>query len=153
MQSFRIGNLTQTTLPEVTGDVIDLKLPWMSGYSRSAATTAVACYDRLGNDTEVKNHLYEADQIHGIGCASVPNSIWNTPKRLSASSCEKIRLVPCWTSRAGKQTGALEQSAELGSHAYERINGSGYFRGIGWPPLQNSTSASTQHRQGHAKVA
>jgi HD-GYP domain-containing protein (c-di-GMP phosphodiesterase class II) len=129
------GNLTQTTSPEVIGDVIDLKLPWMSGYSRSVATTAVACYDRLGNDTGVKKRLYEAGLIHGIGRASVPNSIWNTPKRLSASSWEKIRLVPYWTSRAGKQTGALEQSAELGSHAYERINGSGYFRGIGGPSL------------------
>jgi DNA-binding CsgD family transcriptional regulator len=41
-----------------------------------------------------------------------------------------VRLVPYWTARAGRQTGALADAAELASYAYERADGSGYFRGV-----------------------
>jgi hypothetical protein len=37
--------------------------------------------------------------------------------------------VPYRTSRAGKQAGALGEAAERASYAYERSDGSGYFRG------------------------
>jgi DNA-binding CsgD family transcriptional regulator len=37
--------------------------------------------------------------------------------------------VPYWTARAGKQIGALARETEIASQAYERLDGSGYFRG------------------------
>jgi HD-GYP domain-containing protein (c-di-GMP phosphodiesterase class II) len=117
--------------PELIADVIDLKLPWMTGYSRSCAATAAACCERLGLSTEARNRVYLATLIHGLGRAAVPNFIWNTPSPLSSSSWEKLRLVPYWASRAGKQSSALERAAELASYAYERLDGSGYFRGLG----------------------
>ncbi|MGF6597451.1 HD-GYP domain-containing protein (c-di-GMP phosphodiesterase class II)/DNA-binding CsgD family transcriptional regulator [Paraburkholderia sp. GAS448] len=121
--------MREATSPELIADVIDLKLPWMTGYSRTVATTAAACCARLTADPQTQARVYRAGLIHGIGRAAVPNAIWNSPNRLSASAWEKVRLVPYWTSRAGRQTGALEQAAELASCAYERLDGSGYFRG------------------------
>jgi DNA-binding CsgD family transcriptional regulator len=64
-----------------------------------------------------------------MGRAAVPNSVWNTPGRLPAAAWEKVRLVPYWTARAGKQIGALARESEIASLAYERLDGSGYFRG------------------------
>jgi HD-GYP domain-containing protein (c-di-GMP phosphodiesterase class II) len=116
--------------PELIADVIDLKLPWMTGYSRSCAATASACCERLGLGTALRERVYLASLIHGLGRAAVPNVIWNTPTPLSSSSWEKLRLVPYWASRAGKQSSALERAAELASYAYERLDGSGYFRGV-----------------------
>ena len=117
--------------PELIADVIDLKLPWMTGYSRSCAATAAACCERLRLGTEARNRVYLATLFHGLGRAAVPNFIWNTPSSLSSSSWEKLRLVPYWASRAGKQSSALEGAAELASYAYERLDGTGYFRGLG----------------------
>ena len=77
----------------------------------------------------------KAGLIHGIGRAAVPNDIWNLPTALPASAWEKVRLVPYWTERAGKQSGALRHAALLASHAYERLDGSGYFRGAHAPAL------------------
>lgn len=37
--------------------------------------------------------------------------------------------MPYWTSRAGKQISALSTEAEIASYGYERLDGSGYFRG------------------------
>ncbi len=121
----------KTTSAELIADIIDLKLPWMTGFSRAVAAAAAACGARLGLDAQAQDRLYCAGLIHGIGRAAVPNAVWNTRGRLPAAAWEKVRLVPYWTSRAGKQGGALAQIAELASWAYERLDGSGYFRGAG----------------------
>ncbi|WP_375542214.1 HD domain-containing phosphohydrolase [Paraburkholderia sp. CNPSo 3274] len=134
-ESIQAPQMQATTSTELIGDVIDLKLPWMTGYSRAVARAAAACSARLGADAAGEARLYAAALIHGIGRAAVPNGIWNSPGRLSAAEWEKVRLVPYWTARAGKQTGTLAQAAELASYAYERLDGSGYFRGVGGQAL------------------
>lgn len=134
-EAIQTPQMHATTSAELIGDVIDLKLPWMTGYSRAVARTASACSTALGADDASTARLYTAALIHGIGRAAVPNAIWNSPKRLSAADWENVRLVPYWTGRAGKQTGTLAQAAELASYAYERLDGSGYFRGVGGQAL------------------
>ncbi len=134
-ESMQTQQMQQTTSTGLIGDVIDLKLPWMTGYSRAIARAAAACGARLGVDEACEARLYAAAMVHGIGRAAVPNGVWNSPGRLSAAEWEQVRLVPYWTARAGKQTGSLAQAAELASYAYERIDGSGYFRGVGGPAL------------------
>ncbi|GLU33511.1 HD domain-containing phosphohydrolase [Trinickia caryophylli] len=118
-----------TTSAELIADVIDLKLPWMTGFSRNVAATAAACCARLAADEAAQARVYRAGLIHGIGRAAVPNDVWNLPTPLPASAWEKVRLAPYWAARAGRQTGALGEAAELASYAYERQDGSGYFRG------------------------
>ncbi|CAG4895013.1 HD domain-containing phosphohydrolase [Paraburkholderia saeva] len=125
------SSMREATSAELIADVIDLKLPWMTGYSRAVAATASACCERLATGPQTRERVYHAGLIHGIGRAAVPNAVWNTGTRLSASAWEKVRLVPYWTARAGRQTGALAQAAELASYAYERLDGSGYFRSVG----------------------
>lgn len=122
--------MRETTSPEVIADVVDLKLPWMTGFSRQVAQAACACSLRLGLNVETQNRIYRAGLLHGIGRASIPNGIWNTPGPLSASAQETIRLSPYWTSRVGRQIAAFEREAEIASFAYERLDGSGYFRGL-----------------------
>lgn len=114
---------------ELVGDVIDLKLPWMTGYSRRVAELARDCSARAGQDEAFCHRAYKAGLIHGIGRASVPNAIWNAPEPLPASSWERLRLVPYWTSRAAGQIEGLALEAEIASFAFERRDGSGYFRG------------------------
>jgi len=121
--------MQQSTAPEIVADVIDLKLPWMAGYSRRVAEAAAGCGTRLGFDAELRQRTYLAGLIHGMGRMAVSNAIWNTPGRLSPAAWEKVRLVPYWTARAGKQIGALARETEIASQAYERLDGSGYFRG------------------------
>lgn len=119
-----------TTTPTLIADIIDLKLPWMTGYSRTVADTAAQCHGQLCSDGKASSLVYQAALLHGIGRAAVPNPIWNTAGVLSASSWEKIRLVPYWTGRAGVHGGTLAAAADLASNVYERCNGSGYFRGV-----------------------
>ncbi len=115
---------------ELVADVIDLKLPWMTGYSRRVATAVQTCCAALAIDKSSATQAYRAALIHGLGRASVPNAIWSSTNRLSLASSERIRLVPYWTQRAAMQIPALRAEAELASYAFERMNGAGYFRGV-----------------------
>lgn len=127
--SLLTDHMAHYTALELVADVIDLKLPWMTGFSRKVAKAAARCCIGLGMDTFAQNSVYQAGLIHGIGRASVPNNIWIMPGTLTASAWEKVRLVPYWTSRVGQQITSLSSEAEIASYGYERLDGSGYFRG------------------------
>ncbi|AOK06219.1 LuxR family transcriptional regulator [Burkholderia sp. AU19243] len=129
------ADMQRATSAEVIADIVDLKLPWMTGFSRSVAATAAMCHARLSSDDAARELVYRAGLIHGMGRAAVANGVWNLPTPLPAGAWEKVRLVPYWTERAGRQTGALREAAMLASHAYERQDGSGYFRGVRAPAL------------------
>jgi response regulator RpfG family c-di-GMP phosphodiesterase/DNA-binding CsgD family transcriptional regulator len=136
---------------ELVADVIDLKLPWMTGYSRRVARLARDCGARLGLDEAACHRTYKAGLIHGIGRASVPNAIWNAPEPLPAASLERVRLVPYWTSRAAGQIGGLAAEAEIASFAFERRDGSGHFRGRSGSsmPLEGQVVAAAQQWLSH----
>ena len=113
---------------ELLADVIDLKLPWMTGYSRRVAEAARCGAAAMGLDAEAQARCYRAALVHGIGRAAVPNTVWNATGRLSAAAREQLRLAPYWTFRAGVRIGALAGDADIGSYAGERLDGSGAFR-------------------------
>jgi HD-GYP domain-containing protein (c-di-GMP phosphodiesterase class II)/DNA-binding CsgD family transcriptional regulator len=118
----------RTTSLEILAHVIDLKLPWMTGYSRQVAQVASRAAAELGLGLPNQQKVYRAALIHGMGRAAVPNMVWETPGKLAASAWERVRLVPYWTGRAARQIGSLAGEAEVASYAYERPDGSGYFR-------------------------
>jgi response regulator RpfG family c-di-GMP phosphodiesterase/DNA-binding CsgD family transcriptional regulator len=136
---------------ELVGDVIDLKLPWMTGYSRRVAVLARDIGARLGLDESLCHRTYKAGLIHGIGRAAIPNSIWNAPDPLPASSLERLRLAPYWTSRAARHIEGLCAEAEIASFAFERRDGSGYFRGLSGAqmPLEGQIVAAAEQWISH----
>jgi HD-GYP domain-containing protein (c-di-GMP phosphodiesterase class II) len=113
----------------LVGDVIDLKLPWLLGHSRAVAELADAIGSTLGLAAATRRTLRRAGWLQGLGRVAVPNAVWNRAGPLSAADWERVRLSPYWTSRAAQQVGHLEVEAEMASHACERLDGSGYFRG------------------------
>ncbi|MGF6351026.1 HD-GYP domain-containing protein (c-di-GMP phosphodiesterase class II) [Variovorax sp. W2I14] len=120
---------------ELIADVIDLKLPWMTGFSRRVADAAFACAAGVGLGDVEQGQVRRAALIHGIGRASVPNSVWDSPTVRSEADKERLRLVPYWTDRAARRIGTLRTEAEIASFVDERLDGSGFFRGIKGPAI------------------
>ncbi|WP_394788818.1 HD domain-containing phosphohydrolase [Rhodoferax sp.] len=114
---------------ELIADVIDLKLPWLTGFSRKVAGMARGCAAALGGAEEQQQRLYRAGLIHGLGRASVPNHIWDAASPPGEGAAELLRLVPYWTARAVRRIGSLSAEAEIASFVDERLDGSGFFRG------------------------
>ncbi|MGE8503029.1 MAG: HD domain-containing phosphohydrolase [Pseudomonas sp.] len=131
----------------LVGDVIDLKLSWLAGYSRQAASLVRDAGRLLGLPEPRIELLAKAALIHGMGRAAVPNRIWSTPGPLLEGDLESVRLVPYWTHRACSQIGGLHEAGQLAAHAYERLDGSGYFRSLSGETL------SAEHRLLSAALA
>ena len=115
---------------EVFADFTDLKSPHMSGHSRRVAFLAATAGEAEGLQTVHVRRLKRAGLVHDLGRLGVPNSIWDNPGPLSESEWERVRLHPYYTSRMLARS---EPLAELGTWAashHERIDGSGYHRGV-----------------------
>jgi len=126
-----VGGLAALKTPlELVADVIDLKIPWMTGLSRRVAEAARDAAAALGLDEAVQERLHRAGLLHGIGRASVPNALWQDGRRLGEADRERLRLMPYWTGRAARRLSALQEEAELASYVDERMDGSGAFRGV-----------------------
>jgi HD-GYP domain-containing protein (c-di-GMP phosphodiesterase class II) len=142
------ASLPLTMAPlELIADVIDLKLPWLTGFSRNVASAAMQGGARLGLAAAQQQRLYRAGLIHGIGRASVPNAVWDATGPLGEAAREQLRLVPYWTSRAAQRIGSLGAEAEIASFVGERLDGSGCFRGASGAaiPLEGQLIAAAEH--------
>jgi HD-GYP domain-containing protein (c-di-GMP phosphodiesterase class II) len=112
----------------IVADVIELKLPWLTGYSRRVAALARRSASLAGMLALEERPLVRAALLHGIGRVAVPNVVWERPGKLDADDWDQARKVPFWTARAGTQIPAIQSEATLASFVYERLDGSGYFR-------------------------
>jgi HD domain-containing protein len=68
--------------------------------------------------------------VHGFGRLGVSNSIWDRPGPLSAGEWERIRMYPYLTERMLHQSAALAPLGEIAVQHRERLDGSGYPRGL-----------------------
>jgi HD-GYP domain-containing protein (c-di-GMP phosphodiesterase class II) len=113
----------------LVGDVIDLKLPWLAGHSRQVAKVATEAARAWGLAEPAVADIGKAALIHGLGRAAVSNHLWNTAGPLPYGAAERVHLVPYWTQKASRPISELVTPGEIAAHAYERLDGSGYFRG------------------------
>ncbi|QGZ42507.1 HD domain-containing protein [Pseudoduganella flava] len=114
----------------LVADMLELKLPALAGFSRRVADVARGAAALLGLPPAQQQCVGRAALIHGLGRAAVPNGVWQREGKLRTADWEKVRLVPYWTARAAIQIPALTAEAQLASHVYERLDGSGYFRSL-----------------------
>jgi HD-GYP domain-containing protein (c-di-GMP phosphodiesterase class II) len=114
----------------VTADYADLKSPFFSGHSRGVAQLCATAGRRLGLAGTEATLLRRAALVHDIGRMGVPNTIWDKPGPLSATETDRMRLHPYYTQRVLARPGELARIGELGAMAHERLDGSGYFRGL-----------------------
>jgi len=109
---------------------VDLKSPCMLGHSAGVADLAEGAGGRLGLPPAEVRLLRRAGLVHGFGRMGVSNSIWDRPGPLSAGEWERVRMFPYLTERMLHQSAALAPLGEIAVQLRERLDGSGYPRGL-----------------------
>jgi HD-GYP domain-containing protein (c-di-GMP phosphodiesterase class II) len=109
---------------------VDLKSPYTLGHSVAVAELAQDAGRRLGLPPGQARQLRQAGFVHGFGRLGVSNSIWDRPGPLSAGDWERIRMYPYLTERMLHQSAALAPLGEIAVQHRERLDGSGYPRGL-----------------------
>ena len=108
-------------------DFVDLKSPYTLGHARAVAELAAASAEQVGEDPE---QLRRAGLVHDLGRLGVSNAIWDKPGPLGAGEWERVRLHPYLTERMLHQSAALAPLAEIAVQHRERLDGSGYPKGL-----------------------
>jgi HD-GYP domain-containing protein (c-di-GMP phosphodiesterase class II) len=75
-------------------------------------------------------NLRRAGLVHDIGMHGVPASILGKPGTLTSGESERMRLHSYWTERVLARPPALARIGAIASLANERLDGSGYHRGL-----------------------
>lgn len=111
-------------------DFADLKVPQLAGHSRGVADLVVAGAAALSLPPQTISALRQAALVHDLGRVGVPAGIWMRPGRLSMADWEAVRLHPYYTERILARCGQLAGVARLAGSHHERVDGSGYHRGV-----------------------
>jgi HD-GYP domain-containing protein (c-di-GMP phosphodiesterase class II) len=115
---------------EALADFVDLKSPYFAGHSRGVADLAAAAGRRAGLPTDDVDVLRHAGFVHDLGRSGVPNTIWDKPGALSDLERERVELHSYYTDRMLRRVPALGDAAVIAALAHERLDGSGYHRGV-----------------------
>ena len=115
---------------EAIGDFIDLKSPYTLGHTRGVTELATAAATAMGVGVAETAHVRHAACLHDLGRLGVSNAIWDKPGELSVAEAERVRLHPYLTERMLASSAALAPLGATASQHHERLDGSGYPRGL-----------------------
>jgi HD-GYP domain-containing protein (c-di-GMP phosphodiesterase class II) len=116
---------------EAIGDFTDLKSPYTVGHARGVASLASEAARILQLSQDERLLLRRAALVQDAGRMGVSNSIWDKPQSLSSSEMERVRLHAYYVERMLQRPLPLGRIATLAGQHHERLDGSGYPRGLG----------------------
>ena len=126
----RLGDAEVETALEAIADFTDVKSPYTIGHSRGVADLAGEAARAFGLSEPAARQLRLAGLVHDLGRLGVPNTIWDKHGPLSHAESERIRLHPYLTERMLAFSPALSALAPIAVQHHERMDGSGYPRGL-----------------------
>jgi HD-GYP domain-containing protein (c-di-GMP phosphodiesterase class II) len=115
---------------EAVADFVDVKSPYTIGHSRGVANLAAVAASSYGLGPSDATLLRRAALVHDLGRLGVPNSIWDKKGPLSPSELERVRMHAYLTERMLASSSALAPLAAVAVQHHERLDGSGYPRGL-----------------------
>jgi HD-GYP domain-containing protein (c-di-GMP phosphodiesterase class II) len=115
---------------EAIADFSDLKSPWTIGHSRAVADLACEGARIYGLPEPDAVMLRRAGLVHDIGRLGVSNAIWDKRGRLTRTELERVRLHPYFSERMLSFSPALAPLGAVAVQHHERLDGSGYPRGL-----------------------
>jgi HD-GYP domain-containing protein (c-di-GMP phosphodiesterase class II) len=126
----KLGDAELDAALEAFADFADLKSPYTLGHSRGVADLAAAAGPAYGIPDGELRTLRRAALVHDLGRLGISNTIWDKPGALTPAECERVRLHPYLTERVLSASGALAALGALAAQHHERLDGSGYPRGL-----------------------
>jgi HD-GYP domain-containing protein (c-di-GMP phosphodiesterase class II) len=112
------------------GEFAELKSAWRMGHATAVAELAAEAARTAGLPAEDVTTLRRSALVEDLGHLGVSNAIWDKQGTLSPSEAERVRLHPYLTQRMLSFSPALAPLGTLAGLHHERLDGSGYPRGL-----------------------
>jgi len=115
---------------DAIAQMMDLRDPYTAGHERRVGEIAAAIAAEMGLNETMQRGLRIAGSVHDIGKITVPAEILSRPGRLSAIEYEIIKTHAQQGYEVLKSIDFPWPVAEVARQHHERIDGSGYPRGL-----------------------
>ena len=110
--------------------IIDAKSPFTSEHSFRVRDYSVVLGQSFGMAGKRLATLRRAALLHDIGKLSVSNTILDKAGKPTEEEWASIKKHPYYTQQILAQINGLERLTEIAAAHHERLDGSGYFRGL-----------------------
>lgn len=117
-------------IAQVFAEIVDAKSPFTGAHSQRMTQLAVSVAHQLGWDEASIAEVRRAGLLHDLGKLTVPNTILDKPSPLTASEWEVMRMHALFTERILEHVRGFEWLAFASASHHERLDGSGYCRGL-----------------------
>ena len=114
---------------EAIGEFAELKSPSIMGHVHAVRELVTEAAASLGLPT-ADAELRRAACVYDLGRLGVPNAVWDKPGPLTQAEQERVRLHPYLSERMLRCSPALEGLGGIAVEHHERLDGSGYPRGV-----------------------
>lgn len=126
--------LTEDYLDEIAaafGQVVDSKSPYTSGHSVRVALYADMVAEELGLSQARRRWLRRGALLHDVGKLGVSNAVLDKPGKLESDEWEAVKRHASYTESILCRIAAFSELARVSAAHHERLDGSGYPRGVG----------------------
>lgn len=115
---------------EALASTVEVRDPYTAGHQRQVADLAIAIAREIKLPEETVRGLYLAATVHDVGKIQVPLEILNKPGRLSKQEFELVKAHVSAGYELLKNAEFSWPIAEIVLQHHERLDGSGYPRGL-----------------------
>ncbi|MDR3429755.1 MULTISPECIES: HD-GYP domain-containing protein [Silvimonas] len=117
-------------IAEAFGEVVDSKSPFTAGHSQRVGlyTDAIAAAMQIPEPR--RRWLRRAALLHDVGKLGVSNSILDKPGKLDAAEWEAVKMHASYTEAILSRITSFSELASLAGAHHERLDGTGYPRGL-----------------------
>jgi putative nucleotidyltransferase with HDIG domain len=115
---------------EAFARVIDAKSPYTARHSAGVAAYASAIGAALGMDGRARRDLHRAGLMHDIGKLAISSRILDKPGKLTEDEAAAMREHTAYTLRILERVACFSKLADVAASHHERLDGSGYHRGL-----------------------
>ena len=123
----------ETTLDNIAlafSGIVDAKSPFTYNHSLGVANAAIATARALGLSRERIVFLRHAALLHDLGKLGVSNAILEKPAKLDNGEWEVMKQHPRDTWKILQAVPGFEEMSNVAGSHHEKLDGSGYFRGV-----------------------
>jgi putative nucleotidyltransferase with HDIG domain len=117
-------------IAEAFARVIDAKSPFTARHSERVAEVADGIAEVLGFDEEDRRVLRRAGLLHDIGKLAVSNRVLDKPGTLTDDEFAAIKTHPVYSLQILERAPCFAGLADLAANHHEKLDGSGYPRGL-----------------------
>ncbi|MDQ2686790.1 MAG: HD domain-containing protein [Armatimonadota bacterium] len=111
-------------------EIVDAKSHFTAEHSTRVCQYAVEIAQAMGFNGVRLTQIRRAALLHDIGKLAVSNAILDKPGKLDAAEWQVIKQHPYYTQQILGQIQGFSRLSEIAAAHHERLDGSGYFRGL-----------------------